>query len=210
MKCLGLMFWEELYIRSNNRNDLEQHLHKFLVLHRVLNIPQLGSFAIAQESAQVDTGSGLLFAPKFPIRFSETEKPLPETVFFDFLSAEMQTDEATAIHEFYAFCNTFRSSLEQKGVAVLEGIGRIIKREEGLIFTAESNLLELLPPVPWNEAGMPLAKKTTAKPKKEIPPDEIIEETEETEETAITRDRWWIWVIVLGVAGLLALLFRYQ
>lgn len=201
------MFWEELYIRSNNRNELEQHLHKFLALHRVLNIPQLGSFVIAQEPAQVDAASGLLFAPKFPVHFSETERPLPETVFFDFLSAEMRVDESTAIHAFYTFCNGFRSGLEQRGVAVLEGIGRIIKGDEGLVFTAESNLLELLPPVSWTDTGLPVSKKSAPKIRKETITEEVIEETEETE---TVRDRWWIWVIVLGAAGLLALLFRYQ
>ncbi len=202
------MFWEELYIRSNKRNELEQHLHKFLVLHRVLNIPQLGSFVIAQESAQVDAASGLLFAPKFPVRFTETEKPVQETVFFDFLSAEMQVDAATAIHDFYVFCNNFRSGLEQQGVAVLAGIGRIIKRDEGLVFTPENNLLELLPPVPWTGSGQPIPRKPAVKPPQETIAEEIIEETEETE--IVRRERWWVWVIVLAAAGLLALLFRYQ
>jgi hypothetical protein len=194
---------------------LDQHLHKFLVLHRVLNIPQLGSFVIAQESAQVDTASGLLFAPKYPLRFSETEKPLPEHLFFDFLSAEMEVDTSTAIQEFYTFCNSFRSGLEQKGVAVLEGIGRIVKRDEGLTFTPESNLLELLPPVPWTSTGTstaaPAHKKAAPVAKAEKTElERIIEESEEEESERVPRDRWWVWAIVLAAAGLLALLFRYQ
>jgi hypothetical protein len=202
------MFWEELYIRSNKPNELEQYLHKFLALHHVLNIPQLGSFVIAQEPAQPDKASGLLFAPKYPIRFSEKETPLPETVFFDFLSTEMQVDTATAIHSFYVFCNNLRGTLEQKGIAVLEGIGRIIKREEELVFTPESNLLELLPPVAWTDTEQAVSPKQAQKARKEPLAETVVEEIEETE--TVKRDRWWIYVIVLALAGLLALLIRYQ
>lgn len=178
----------------------------------MLNIPQLGSFVIAQEPAQVDAASGLLFAPKYPIRFSETEKPLPESVFFDFLAAEMRVDADAAIREFYVFCNTFRNGLEQQGQAVLEGIGRVVKREEGLVFTPETNLLELLPPVPWTDsnANAPASRKSAPKLQAQRTTTEIIEETEEEETEIYTRDRWWIWGIVLAAAGLLALLFRYQ
>ena len=204
------MFWEELYIRLNKRKLLQQYLHKFLVLHRMLSIPQLGSFIIEEEPAQIDVASGLLFAPRSLIRFSTAVQPVSDKVFFHFLSEELGVDEVTAIREFHEYCYAFRNDLQQ-GMAVLPGVGRMVRREEGeLLFTPESQLLELLPPVPWTDTTVTrqsTKKKAAAAAEKELPGTVVM--TESSEEI-IPRDRWWIYAILLLAAGVLALLFYYQ
>jgi hypothetical protein len=157
------MFWEVSYIRLSKTKYLQQHLQKFLVLYHKLDIPQVGSFTIDTEPARLDAASGLLFAPRPVIHFKETAKPAPDKLFFNFLVEEMGTDEVSAIREFHEFCFQFREDLVQKDISVLPGVGRIVRRGEGeLIFTPESTLLELLPPVAWSDS-MPGGQKKTAK-----------------------------------------------
>lgn len=195
---------------------MQQHLYKFLVLHHSLTIPQLGSFIIEEEPARLDTASSLLFAPKPVIHFSETVVPVPDKFFFSFLAEEMDVDEITAIREFDDFCSHMRDTIREDKVSVLTGIGRVMKGpEDKICFTPETNLFELLPPIPWHERT-PVSKKAVSElPKqiqKEITKQEQEPEVEEsvTEETTTPPDRWWVYAIILLVTGAIALLFYYQ
>jgi hypothetical protein len=188
---------------------LQQHLHKFLVLYRRLCIPHVGSFVVEEETARLDAENGLLFAPKPVIRFHEDNQPPSDIIFFNFLAEEMVVDEMTAIQEFHDFCFTARHTLQEHHMVAFAGIGRLSRREdESLLFTPETNLLDLLPPVPWE--GTIATKSKKGKKKADTAPDDelITEETEE--EVTAGRDRWWIYAVVLLAAGVLALLFYYQ
>ncbi|MCW3086717.1 MAG: hypothetical protein JWQ78_103 [Sediminibacterium sp.] len=210
---------------------MQHHLYKFLVLHRKLSIPQLGSFTIDNEPARFDVPSGLLFAPRPVIHFGETPDLVPDKVFFDFLSTEMGVEEVTAVKAFHDFAYQFRSDIQEHRLGLLPGVGRITRGGDGsLFFTPETNLLELLPPVQLDasirlpaDAGRAPAKKIAASKQKAGPAEivvekkitdeeiagEIISGEEEEEEVTIT-ERWWIPAIILLAGGLLALLFYYQ
>jgi hypothetical protein len=208
---------------------MQQHLHKFLVLHRTLSIPGLGSFTIDNEPARFDVPSGLLFAPKPVIHFGETVLPVPEKTLYDFLSEEMGVDETVANQAFNEFAERFRNDVQEHRLGLLPGVGRLTRGSDGgLYFTQESNLLELLPPVqvddtirkiPADSIRVP-AKKQAPEPKKKpvvvvVEKEPALEEpvtTEELEEETeeIPRDRWWIYALILLAAAALALLFYYQ
>ncbi|NCI46182.1 hypothetical protein [Sediminibacterium soli] len=203
---------------------MQQYLQKFLILHRKLSIPQLGSFVIEDEPARVDAESGLLFAPRPVIRFSEGDRPSSDKHFFRFLAEEMQIDELAAIREFHEFCYAFRSSIQSNSMASIQGIGRVVKREGDVLgFTPETNLLELLPPVPWLSNREETDEQTEKESKKrrhkktaygqEPPANETAGEGaaagDEASETE-PRDRWWIYAMILGGIGVLALLYYYR
>lgn len=199
---------------------MQQHLYKFLVLHRKLTIPQLGSFTIDKEPARFDASSGLLFAPKPVIHFGETAQPMSDKFFFTFLAEEMGVEEVTAIREFHDFSYQFRNDIQEHRQGLLAGVGRITKgSDDGLSFTQESTLLDLLPPIQLQDTTrIPIntSRKTSKKSSKQsrIEPVEqlVIEAVEDSEEVTVTtyKERWWIPAIILLVAGLVALLFYYQ
>lgn len=211
---------------------MQQYLQKFLILHRKLSIPQLGSFVIEDEPARLDVESGLLFAPRPVIRFSETDRPVSDKLFFRFLAEEMQVDELAAIREFHDFCYAFRSNLQSNQMASIQGIGRVVRRSDDVLgFSPETNLLEFLPPVPWAEENSankkslkPLPAKKELQPKEteaEAPPSEqqeeeatesVMEEAleEEWEEDVVNDDRWWVYALILAGIGILALLNYYR
>jgi hypothetical protein len=214
---------------------LQQHLHKFLILHHTLHIPGLGSFTVREEPARFDPESKLLFAPRPVIFFNNTDRTENNAAFVRFLAEEMGVDEEIAAADFARFCENFRTDLEQHEIAVLPGVGRLVRRGEGeLAYTPESSLLELLPPVAWHDDDANVAtaiaapRKAKNKPRPEpvaavvaapVLPDTVepvapaITETvteEESEEMETTRDRWWLYAILLLAAGILALLYSYQ
>jgi hypothetical protein len=214
---------------------LQQHLHKFLILHHNLHIPGLGSFTVREEPARFDSESRLLFAPRPVIFFNNTDQIESNAAFIRFLAEEMGADEDIAAADFARFCEDFRADLEQHEIAVLPGVGRLVRRGEGeLAYTPESSLLELLPPVAWHDddasvgATITAPRKTKHKPRPEpvapvaaaaVLPDTVEPATpattetvteEEAEEMETTTDRWWLYAILLLVAGILALLYSYQ
>lgn len=201
---------------------MHQYLHKYLILHRSLSIPQLGSFNVRDEAARTDPASGLLFAPRPVISFEAQPDQPANKKFFNFLAKEMNTDETAAVREFHDFCYKFREQLQQQEMAVLPGVGRIVKNaEEKLMFTAENSLLEFLPPVPWMASGeQPALPVESRKQKKKaaappvVQPEPVVEQTEEVteeiDEYEAPRDRWWLYAIILLVLGILALLYYYQ
>ena len=191
---------------------MQEYLYKYLFLNRKLSIPQLGIFFVVNEPAYINEAAGLLFAPRPVINFTaEGTTALPEKGFFDFLADKMNVDEVTALNEFNTFSDKIRNDLQHNKLALLPGLGRITKgTDDACFFTAETNLLAILPPI---EPGINIRvtqKSTTNQPLKAGETGAIKEMlVEEVVETR-TKDNWWIYAIILVAAGTLALLFYYQ
>lgn len=193
---------------------MQQHLYKFLILHRKLTIPQLGSFTIDHEPAHLDASSGLLFPPKPVIHFGKTVQPMSDRIFFNFLAEEMGVEEVTAIREFHNFSYAFRNDMQEHRQGLLPGLGRLTRgSDDGFFFTPESSLMELLPPIQLQDTQRVtnrITSKRSTKPTREDSVEENVDEQvedSEKETTIIYKDRWWIPAIILLITGLVALFF---
>lgn len=175
---------------------MDQHLYKYLVLHKHLSIPQLGNFVIQNEQAHYEKGSGLLRAPKPVLAFAGGEAAVSEKAFFDFLAVEMGVDELAAVKLFHDFSYQFRSDLQEKGSVELKGVGVLTREEENTLrFQSTHDLSELLPAV-----------KPGAKTSFTTETAVVTEEIETTEE----KDQWWMYAIVLVMLGIGALIVYYS
>jgi hypothetical protein len=175
---------------------MDQYLYKYLVLHKHLCIPQLGSFTVQKENARYDAHSGLLHPPVETIVFSDGVVPVSEKLFFDFLANEMGVDDVTAIKQFHEFSYDFRTRFAENGSVELKGVGLLEKNGNGhAVFTPAHRFTDLLPSL--NENGAIVVSQT----------DETVEE-EITEEE--NKDNWWVYAIALLILGAGALLFYYS
>ena len=173
---------------------MDQQLYKYLVLHRNLSVPQLGSFLIKDQPAYYENATGLLHAPRPLIYFSEGVTSMSEKLFFDFLAAEMGVDEVAAIKQFHDYAYRLRENLLTNSTAEVKGIGTLSKGEDGLIvFDPANDLTYLLPPVQEGEA---------------ISADAYT--TDEEAGTVTGKDNWWVYAVILGILGLGALLYYYN
>lgn len=169
---------------------MDQHLYKFLVWQGHLAIPKLGSFVIEKKPARFEEGSGELLAPQSVISFSEGEVPVSEKLFFSFLAAETGLDEVAAIQEYHAYCQALRTKMTETGSAVIEGIGKLSRGEDGVIVLQSGKTVSYLtPPVKVGNA-VSIASPDGA---------------EGTE-----RDLWWFYALILGILGLGALAYYYM
>jgi len=176
---------------------MDQHLYKYLVLHKQLCIPQLGSFVIKSSNARYENGSEFLQAPKPILYFTDETSATSEKFFFDFLANEMNVDEVTAIKLFHDFSYRFRNDLVEKGSVELKGVGTLTKKEDNkIVFQPTHNLSDLLPPVKQSET---------------LPVTHIENEPVATEEVFAeeNKDNWWMYAIILSILGIGALLYYY-
>lgn len=175
---------------------MDQQLYKYLVLHRNLSIPQLGSFLIKDQPAHYENETGLLHAPRPLIYFSEGVTSMSEKSFFDFLSVEMGVDEVAAIKEFHDYAYQLRENLQVNCSAEVKGIGTLSKEENGpVVFNPANDLNYLLPPVKQGEAI--------------ISEEDAYPADEETNIIA-QKDNWLAYAIILTILGLGALLYYYS
>jgi hypothetical protein len=176
---------------------MDQQLYKYLVLHKNLAIPQLGSFVVTTQQSHFDSTTGLLHAPKPVIHFTDTSIPMSEKFFFDFLSAEMGIDEVTAIKQFHDYAYQLRKDLQENRTVAVGGVGTLTKGEDELVvFNPAHNISELLPPIQKAEA---------------IPATDTDEayDNDETSDMEAGNDNWWVYALVLLIIGLGALLYYY-
>lgn len=175
---------------------MDQHLYKYLVLHKHLAIPQLGNFVMQHQHAQYEERTGLLHAPKPVFVFTDGHVPVSEKFFFDFLGNELGVDDLTAIKLFHDFSYQFRNDLQEKGSAEIKGVGTLSQNgENNIIFHPAHDLSDLLPSIRPGERGTVIAQQ-----------DAYTEETE-TEEN---KDQWWMYAIVLLMLGVGALIVYYS
>lgn len=175
---------------------MDQHLYKYLVLHKQLCIPQLGSFTVLKQHARYDESTGLLHPPVESIVFSDGVIPMSEKLFFDFLANEMGVDDVSAIKQFHDFSYDFRNRFLENGAVELKGVGTLEKAENGdTVFIATPRYTDLFPSL--NQDGSALSL-----------PDEVVVEEEVIEEES--KDNWWVYALVLLILGAGALLFYYS
>lgn len=167
---------------------MDKILYKYLVLHKNLLLPQIGSFGIKNESAHFDNGNSDLCPPKPVIYFSENVSPIADQSFFPFLASEMGVDEISAKDHFTRFSTNLTTNFNNTKSAVLQGIGEIFSNEEGnIVFTPSNNTPILFPILEMGEAFQAL--DTTKKNK--------------------GSDLWWFYAIILTVIGIGALVYYY-
>ena len=176
---------------------MDQSLYKYLVLHKNLTIPQLGSFVVKNEPSHFDSTTGLLHAPKPVIVFTDSTIPMSEKFFFDFLSTELGIDEVTAIKQFHDYAYQLRKDLLEKRTIAVNGIGTLIKGEDEQVqFNPAHDVSVLLPPVQKADA-IPASDQND------------LYDADETSDTTTTNDQWWVYTLILVILGLGALLYYY-
>ena len=192
---------------------MNQYLHKYLSLNKKMSIPDIGNLVIESSGAQLDAINGLLYAPTQIIQFKQ-DVATADKFFFDFLANELGVDEVVAIRSFHDYLYKLKSTINTPSGAVIKGIGRLKKEDNGyILFTPEKNLLELMPQVKL-DAAYPLPKKAEAinydqDKNLTFQEEEDIRELLGQESEGEDADNWWIYAVILLLIGVGALLFYY-
>jgi len=178
---------------------MDQHLYKYLVLHKALYIPQLGSFTIENVPARYDDITGLLHSPRPVTRFTEGDSPVSQKPLIDFLANEMNVDDDTASKELAHFAKRSHEQLSEEGSFTWKDVGTITKETNGSAsFKATHDLSELMPPLKQGEELILVLKGAGDA------------DLEEAVDPDAPKDQWWYYALILLILGAGALLFYYN
>jgi len=170
-----------------------QILHKYLVLHHQLVVPQVGLFYVEKEPAVYEENTGLLLAPRPLIRFEQKHQSGTDKLFFEFLTRETGLEESAAIRDYLEFANGLQAELKENKTATWKSVGTLFLADNDEIrFERATDLQELLPPVAI--AGIGAVDGAALS---------------DEEETEAPKDYWWYYAIILLILGLGALAYYY-
>src|SRR5690606_16028798 len=109
MRCSGSIFWEELYIRSINK--MVNLICSYLLQHKSISIPGLGTIYVERIPAQSDFVNRQLLPPAYHYRF-DRYFDVPARDFFIFLGARKNIKDYEAIKLYNEWAQTLRNELD--------------------------------------------------------------------------------------------------
>lgn len=183
-------------------------IHKYLLQHKKVSIPGIGHFAIETKSASINGEQNVLLAPQQYISF-KSETALADRVFYNFLAKELHIEEIDAIKKFHEFTYQLKSDINNVEGVQFNGIGSLKKQPDGsFVFEAENSLENYfadihLPEVSTESVETPLQHlqlKNEDFSNIELTP---------ADEAETKPDYWWIYAIVLALAAIAAIWYKY-
>lgn len=184
---------------------MQKQIASYLFQHKTCPLPGLGTLYVINSAAESDFTTRLFTAPKSVVHFEQTETDI--NGFLKYLSAITGADKYEATEAFSHFCDNLKQQMTDQPDVQLNNIGSFFVDASGTI-----NFKELLLPKVFMQ---PVFAERVIHPDAEhhiLVGDKETTNTEMTEflnPKTETTDQWWIWAIVLGAIGLLALLIYF-
>lgn len=192
-------------------------IHKFLIQHKKVSIPGIGSFSFNNKTAFTNADGNILHAPLPTISFT-SETALADKNFYTFLAKELHVEEIDAIKSFHEFTYHLKNDSSKAESLVLPGIGSLHKQPlGGYEFVQENTLNNYFEPIKI-KANTGVALQNTATIAESHPIDALSLKNEnfadinlnEEEVTEPKTDYWWIYAIVLALLGIAAIIYKLQ
>lgn len=186
-------------------------LYKYLIIHKQLALPGVGSFYIVREPAKHDVANRVISPPVLNIDFNPQASDDNKT-FSAFLSKEKGIDEATAINHFDDFARRLKQDIHSQKPVELPGIGSLRKTVNGdLTFEPANVLADYFPPaiaepVLREKASYKIRVGETQRTSSQMR-DALNDEPETVYDS---KDYWWIYAIILTIIGIAAIVYYYQ
>ncbi len=117
-----------------------QELHQYLILHRQLQIPGVGTLMLVRKPADIDFANRVVNPPAFSIVFDAGEATVSRKL-YNWLAAVLGISERDAVIRFNDFTYDLRSRVQSGEVLDWSGVGKLSKGLGGEI-RFESELID--------------------------------------------------------------------
>lgn len=177
-------------------------LYKYLVLNEIVAIPGVGNFTVSKTPATVN--ASVIHPPQQALSF-QAGTALTDKKFYSFLAEEKGVSEVDAVRKFQDFAYQLRKEIQNNNNVELTGLGTFTKTATGdLAFQSALLLDTFFPLIPLKEVVTPA-----------ILTNDVVEEEAHgievyPEEEAVSKDRWWIWALVLAILALATIGFYFM
>jgi hypothetical protein len=184
-------------------------LNKYLVQHKSISIPGLGSIVAETIPAVTDFANKQLLPVQYKYRYDKYFDA-PDREFFAYLSNYKGLADFEAIKWYNEFAFELRNKIKAEGEVVWEGLG-IFKKDLGgdTVFEPLHRELELFDAVRADRIIRTDARHSILVGDKEKTNYEMTEWL--SDEVHREKESWWIYALILAAIGLIILFFHlYQ
>lgn len=175
-------------------------LYHYLLQHRRLSLPGIGTITLERKPAQTDFPNKQIHPPVYSFSL-QSNAPVPGGHFFSWIGNSLGVSQMDAVIRFNNFVFELKKQLEADDIIQWNGVGEIKKGLAGEI--------KFLPKAPLN-AGMPVLAEKVLRDKAEHTVRVGEQERSSAEMTRIlsepeeNKSYWWVYALA---TGLLAVIF---
>ena len=177
---------------------MQQQIASYLFQNKTCPLPGFGTLSLHHSAAVSDFTNRSIAAPKPSIHFENAESDTAGLI--NYLAATTGADQHEATAALDHFCDNLKMELAGQAFVNLDSIGNFFVDGNGKIgFKPEELAPVFLQPVYAERVIHPDAEHQILVGDKEKTNTQM---TELLAPKTATKDRWWIWAIVLGVISL--------
>lgn len=182
-------------------------LYQYLVLHKQLNIPGVGTFQVERIPADIDFIGKVVNPPAYTIALHHGNTTASKKV-FSWLSDVFDISERDALSRFNDFAFELRDKVMAGDKLQWDGVGVLSKGLAGEIrFDASLKGMTIGDPVPANKVIRENAQHTVRVGEDQKTSGEMMERLVPTEEK---RTYWWAAALVVGLLALFFLAWYFS
>src|SRR5678815_6010683 len=97
-------------------------LHQYLILHKQLNVPGIGTFLVERKPADVDVAGKMIYPPAYTIALHHSNAT-PSKKIFSWLASELNISEYDALAKFNDFAFDLKNKIKKRKKLLWNGIG---------------------------------------------------------------------------------------
>lgn len=182
-------------------------LYSYLLQHKSLSIPGMGTIFIERVPAQSDFVNKQLLPPSYHYRFDKYFDA-PDKDFFTYLAHQKDMADYEAIRWYNEWAYELRNKIRTDNPVSLDKIGTLRKDLSGdIIFEPDRLSPTYLGTVPAHRVIRSHAKHTVLVGDREISNEEAA--GYHSEDTIVEKESWWIYALVITAIALIILFFHF-
>jgi hypothetical protein len=183
-----------------------QLVNNYLLQHKSVSIPGLGTIYVERVPAQSDFINRQLLPPAYHFRFDKYFDA-PGKDFFIFLAARKNIPEYEAIKLYNEWALSIRNGISSDEATVLDGIGALKRNTSGdIVFEPVAALKTYDMAVPAERIIRSNARHAMIVGDKETT---TMEMTDYLQEVHKEKASWWIYALIIAAVALVAICFHY-
>ena len=184
-----------------------EELNSYLLQHKSISIPGLGTIYVERIPAQSDFVNKQLLPPAYHYRFDKYFDA-PDKDFFTYLASKKEVADYEAIRMYNDWAYNFRNKISLDHPAEWRGVGKLSKDVYGeVVFEPASTLNSFLSAIPAERVIRSNSRHKMLVGDKELSNVEMSDYLQE--ETHVEKESWWIYALIICALALVIIFFHF-
>ena len=183
-------------------------LNSYLILHKSISIPGLGTIYVERKPAQSDFVNRQIIPASYHYRF-DRYFDAPDKDFFTYLAAQKEIADYEAIRWYNEWAYELRNKIRTQHEVHWENVGTLRTDPSGeIVFEAQHKLIGFLQPVPAERIIRSNAKHTVLVGDRELTNTAMSDYLNE-ETVHVEKESWWIYALILATVAVVVIFFHF-